>query len=100
MDCLLSDLARRGARAEELEAKVFGGGDMFPGMDASSTDHVGVRNVESARARLTHHRVRIAGEDVLGLYYRNIVFDVASGTVWVRRQTMPTKSTSSSGSDS
>ncbi len=45
---------------------------------------LGQRNVEVARERLRAERVLVVGEDVGGDHGRKVVFDVQTGSAWVR----------------
>jgi chemotaxis protein CheD len=87
---MLRGLAERGAPAWRCEAKIFGGGDMFPARRPSDRPpqerlHVGRRNGETARELLKQHGIVVRSESLFGEGHRKIVFDVASGHVWVRQ---------------
>jgi chemotaxis protein CheD len=86
LELLMRSVRRTGTPSEQWQVKVFGGGNMFPNLQGTAAGHVGDRNVEVARELLRHHGLRLLAEDVAGLVYRNVVFNVWSGEVWVRRQ--------------
>jgi len=93
--------ARRsnGTEAGSYVVKVFGGGHMFPEQitdeacrDAScskarreSCVSIGCQNICAARHLLEAGGYAIAAEDVGGVGSRQIIFDLRSGDVWVKR---------------
>lgn len=87
LQLLLQEVVRSRTRPEEYEVKLFGGGNMF----ASSRDqqagckNVSCRNVEAGRQLVAQHGFRIKAESLGGNGHRQIVFDVGSGDVWVKR---------------
>lgn len=82
---MLRDLAALGVRADECQAKVFGGGNMFPQQIPPHTLSVGRRNGEAARALLRQRGIAVQSESLFGVGYRQIVFEVATGDVWARQ---------------
>ncbi len=80
----LFDLAleRNGSTAREYEVKLFGGGNMFPGTDAGSME-VGSKNVAAARRQLAARHLKPVVEHVGGAGHRKLMFDLASGDVWL-----------------
>ena len=75
-----------GVDPSECRFKVFGGGNMFPGMPAKARRDVGARNigfVESMLGALGH---AIDSHHVGGEGHRNVVFDVWTGDVWLKYQ--------------
>lgn len=87
LELMLLDLKRKGVEPDGCQAKLFGGGDMFPGQMSSAA--IGRSNGEIAR-RLVHERgIRIASESLFGVGHRRIVFDIATGEVWARHEKGP-----------
>jgi chemotaxis protein CheD len=82
---MLAQLHEMGVPNAQLQGKIFGGGNMFPGRIHASAIHVGQRNGEAGRALLTAHGIRIVSESLFGEGHRQILFDVASGDVWARQ---------------
>lgn len=82
---MIAGLARHGVAPADCEAKVFGGGNMFPDQVSSGALNVGRRNGEAARELLRAHGIPVVSENLFGNGHRSIVFDVASGHVWVRQ---------------
>lgn len=73
-----------GTRPVEYEVKLFGGGNMFSGY-RNSEQSVAVRNIEAVRRLIAQHGLKIKSESLGGRGYRNVIFDIARGDVWVRR---------------
>lgn len=81
---MLQGLKGHGVAAQDCEAKVFGGGDMFPKVPAQGPS-VGRRNGEMARQLLKAHGLVLRSESLFGKGHRKIVFDIADGSVWSRQ---------------
>ena len=79
---MLADLERAGIRAAQCQAKVFGGGNMFPGHARKGGKHVGRKNGEAARELLQSHGIPIVSQSLFGIGHRQIIFDVSKGDVW------------------
>lgn len=82
---MLRDLALMGVPAQQCQAKIFGGANMFAGVPGPGAPQVGRRNGESARNLLRGLGIAIQSESLFGWGHRQIVFDVASGDVWSRQ---------------
>jgi len=80
---MLRQLHKRGIAPAECEAKVVGGGNMFP--DQAGGAPIGRRNGEGARDLLQAHGIRIQSESLFGNGHRQMVFDLSTGDVWVRQ---------------
>lgn len=80
---LIHEIASFGISQKEYEVKLFGGGNMFPGR-SGARDHVGSKNVESARMLVQKHGFKCVAEHLGGHGHRNVIFDVWSGDVWVK----------------
>lgn len=83
---MLAGLHARGVRVAELQAKVFGGGDMF-GNTGLKTG-IGERNGEEAHALLAQAGIPVIAESLFGGGHRQVLFDIASGDVWARQVAM------------
>jgi len=80
---LLKEMDATGASHREFQVKLFGGGNMFPDRK-SLQGHVGSKNIEIARRIVQSHGFNCVSEHLGGEGYRNIIFNVWSGDVWVR----------------
>jgi chemotaxis protein CheD len=86
---MLAELARKNVKGPQCEAKIFGGGDMFPARQTTGPLAIGRRNGEAARRLLQSHGIEVISESLFGDGHRQIVFDVASGHVWSRQVRPP-----------
>lgn len=82
MEILINDLMKAGARRERLSAKVFGGGNVLPGM---TTMNVGARNASFVLDYLKTERIPIEVQDLLDVYPRRVVFWPKTGKAMVKK---------------
>ncbi|MEI8155307.1 MAG: chemotaxis protein CheD [Burkholderiales bacterium] len=82
LQLMVSELKQLGVAASQCQAKVFGGGNMFPDHFRAGAMNVGQRNGEAALELLNHHGVPIVSESLFGIGHRQIIFDVRNGDVW------------------
>lgn len=82
MEVLINDLLKAGARRENLEAKVFGGGNVLRGFIAIN---VGERNAQFVRDYLRAEHIRVVAEDLNDIYPRKVYFFPRSGKVLVKK---------------
>lgn len=82
MEMLVNRLLKLGAQRGNLEAKVFGGGNMLPGFVTTS---VGERNAQFVVDYLRNEGIRLVASDLLGVYPRKVYFFPKTGRVLVRR---------------
>ncbi len=83
---MLEQLAQLDVTPQQCQAKIFGGGNMFPGQAAGGNGlGVGRRNGEAARVLLQAHAVPIASESLFGAGHRQIIFEIENGNVWSRQ---------------
>ena len=82
MELLINEMMKRGASRMTMEAKVFGGGQVFAGMN---TMNVGERNTNFVIEYLKTERIPIMSKDVLDIYPRKVCFLPASGKAMVKR---------------
>lgn len=81
-------LAKHGTRANQYEAKLFGGGNMFSHTEKGISSDIGGQNIRLAR-RLLHERgVNLIAEHVGGAGHRKLYFDLWSGEVWLSFQSI------------
>jgi chemotaxis protein CheD len=85
MDLILRELRLLKVDPAECQAKVFGGGNMFPQHTRRMEPNVGQRNGETARSLLRTHGIALMSESLYGVGHRQIIFEVTSGNVWVRQ---------------
>ncbi|HCY62943.1 MAG TPA: chemoreceptor glutamine deamidase CheD [Oxalobacteraceae bacterium] len=82
MEVLINALLKSGARRENLEAKVFGGGNVLRGFVAIN---VGERNAQFVRKFLKTEGIRIVAEDLNDIHPRKVYFFPRSGKVLVKK---------------
>lgn len=80
IDEILRMMKTQGAKAEDLEAKIVGGANMFPGCGAD----IGRDSVLSAKEKLKKEGIKVVGESVGGSIGRSVEFSVASGIMTVK----------------
>ncbi len=82
MEVLINQLLRNGARRENLEAKIFGGGNVLRSFTANN---VGNRNAAFVKQYLKDEGIRVTGEDLLDIYPRKVYFFPKTGKVLVKK---------------
>lgn len=82
MEVLINQLLRNGARRENLEAKIFGGGNV---LESFTTMNVGDRNAIFVRKFLKEENIRVLGEDLLDIYPRKVYYFPKTGRVLVKK---------------
>ena len=82
MEVLINQLLKSGARRENMEAKVFGGGAVLRGFSAIN---VGERNAEFVLKYLRNEKMRITAEDLNDIYPRKVYFFPRTGKVLVKK---------------
>ncbi|NWG86474.1 MAG: chemoreceptor glutamine deamidase CheD [Hydrogenophilaceae bacterium] len=81
MEVLVNQLIKMGANRSRLEAKVFGGAAVLRGF---TTVNVGESNSDFVLDYLSNEKIRVASQDLRGLYPRKVYFFPASGRVLVK----------------
>lgn len=82
MEVLINQLLKAGARRENLEAKVFGGGNVLRGF---TTINVGERNAQFVLDYLRVENVRVMAEDLNDVHPRKVYFFPRTGKVLVKK---------------
>ena len=94
LQLMFQDLKAAGAHPAQCEAKIFGGGNMFPGNQHARKQEttgltVGKRNGEAARTLLHANGIAVVAEHLYGIGHRQIIFDVSKGDVWSKQVRPP-----------
>lgn len=85
MELMLREIAATSLSPREFQVRLYGGGDMFPGLNrGSERDTIGQQNVRMARNLIEHYRLNCISSNVEGVGHRQLLFDIASGQVAVR----------------
>lgn len=82
---MLRELAQCNIKPDQCQAKIFGGGNMFPRQTRNDGLHIGRKNGEAARLLLQSYGIPIVSENLFGVGHRQIDFDLKNGDVWVRQ---------------
>ncbi len=82
MEVLINDLLKAGAKRENLEAKVFGGGAVLRGF---SSLNVGERNAQFVRDFLKLENIRVVAEDLNDIHPRKVYYFPRTGKVLVKK---------------
>ncbi len=82
MEMLINGLLKAGARRENLEAKVFGGGNVLSNFIAIN---VGERNAQFVRNYLRAENIRMVAEDLNDVFPRKVYFFPRTGKVLVKK---------------
>lgn len=85
LELMLRELAIAGVAGEDCEAKLFGGGNMFPDQLRATERNIGVANGEAARDFLRAQGIRVVSESLFGNGHRQVIFDIQTGDVWSRQ---------------
>lgn len=84
MEILINHLLKLGARRNNLEAKVFGGGRVMSSLTSSM---VGERNAEFVLRYLKTEHIPVLSQDLLDTVSRKVYFFPQSGRVLIKRLT-------------
>ena len=82
MEVLINQLLKAGAKRENLEAKVFGGGNVLRGFTAIN---VGERNARFVRDFLRTEHIHVVAEDLNDVHPRKVYFFPDTGRVLVKK---------------
>ncbi|MGH8583151.1 MAG: chemotaxis protein CheD [Gammaproteobacteria bacterium] len=84
-ELLLGEIRAANTAPSQYEVKLFGGGEMFPQIPSGKNGtQIPGKNVGAARSLAKRYGFKVVAEDMGGRGYRNIIFDIWSGNVWVR----------------
>jgi chemotaxis protein CheD len=79
---LIESMMAKGASSKTIEAKIFGGAMMNPGVNEAMM--IGQKNILVAREILSEYQIAIVSEDVGGQNGRKIQFDLERGKVLMK----------------
>ncbi len=80
---LIDKMLLVGAKTYRMEAKVFGGANMFADLLNNLGDSIGYRNIQAAKSILKEYRIPLIAEDIGENYSRSVKFDIKTGSVKV-----------------
>jgi len=82
MEILINQLLKLGARRINLEAKVFGGGNVLKGLTVAN---IGQRNADFVMEYLATEKIRVVAQDLVDIYSRKVYYFPSSGKVMVKK---------------
>lgn len=82
MEILINQLLKLGARRSNLEAKVFGGGNVLDGLTVAN---VGQRNADFVLRFLQTEKIRIVAQDLVDIFPRKVFFFPKNSRVMVKK---------------
>jgi chemotaxis protein CheD len=82
MEMLINHLLKLGAKRNNFEAKIFGGGNVLRGFTVSN---VGARNAEFATEFLKTEKIDLISKDLLDIYPRKVYYFPSTGRVLVKK---------------
>ncbi len=82
MELMINQLLKSGARRANLEAKVFGGGNVLHGFTVAN---VGERNAEFVLEYLHTEKIALKAQDLLDVYPRKVYYFPATGRTLVKQ---------------
>jgi chemotaxis protein CheD len=82
MEVLINHLLKLGARRENLEAKVFGGGNVLPGLTQANVGH---KNAAFVMEYLRTEGIRVAAKDLADVHPRKVYYFPATGRALIKR---------------
>jgi chemotaxis protein CheD len=82
MEILINEILKRGSSRENLEAKIFGGGNV---MEAMANSNVGERNAKFVVDYLGFESIPIVAQDLLDTCPRKVIFFPQTGKVLMKR---------------
>lgn len=86
MMMIMNELKYTGSRPSDYQVKLFGGGHMFHLADKLRRHaDISDRNIEVGRELALSHGFRVRAEDLGGQGHRNVIFDLWSGDVWLKK---------------
>ena len=82
---MIEEMERRGARTQEIRAKIFGGSNMFPEIIFSNGSmDIGMKNILAVKEELKRYNIQIAASEVGDHIGRTVLFDTGDGSVLVK----------------
>lgn len=85
IDKMVEEMKQNGADIRRIQARIYGGANMFPGIISSNSEmDIGRTNVLMTRWELNRYGIEIVVEDVGDHFGRTVLFDTRDGSVSVK----------------
>lgn len=82
---MIDEMNGRGAKIQNIRAKIFGGSNMFPDIIFSNSPmNIGNRNISAVIQELKSHNIEIVASEVGDRIGRTVLFDTKDGSVLVK----------------
>ncbi|WP_291632443.1 chemotaxis protein CheD [Clostridium sp.] len=81
---LVADMIKKGAKLQNMKAKIAGGASMFNFSDKSIIMDIGNRNGIAVKNALKNLSIPLVAEDIGGKKGRTLIFDAANGVLSIR----------------
>ncbi|RRW43384.1 chemotaxis protein CheD [Pseudomonas luteola] len=78
---LLQYIEATGAAPTEFTLRIFGGGNMFPGIARNEKDHIGLQNVKAAKQLVQAYGLVCSASHVEGVGHRRLSFSIWNGEI-------------------
>lgn len=85
LELMIDELQHAGVPLQQCQAKIFGGGNMFPRQKVNDRLNIGKRNGEAAQRLVKACGIPIVAQDLYGIGHRQVIFNVRNGDVWMRQ---------------
>jgi chemotaxis protein CheD len=83
LSILLNEIRAAHTAPHDYEAKMFGGGNQFPGHNGVAVD-IATRNIDAGLHLLAQQGLELTSVHLGGTGHRQVALDIWSGAVWVR----------------
>lgn len=81
IDKLIEKMRVMGSRIEDLEAKLFGGGELLDVGGGKSATQIGERNIQIAKSMLDSYKIPVVAQSLGGKRGRKILYLTDTGEV-------------------
>lgn len=85
MHLFMRELRRSRTLPSDYQVKLFGGGQMFLHAGPKRHADISQRNMEAGRELVVRHGFQLRAHDMGGEGHRNVILDLWSGDVWLKR---------------
>lgn len=82
---IIKELKKYGVNIKNLEAKIFGGAQIYFSSNESVFPEIGKENIKVVKKILEIYGIPVIGEDILGKEGRTVLFDLTDGKVYCKR---------------
>jgi chemotaxis protein CheD len=95
IELFLREIRAAGTSPYDYQAKLFGGGDQFPGIERRLGRSISQRNLAAGLQLVDRQGFTLIKQDLGGTGYRSLIFDVSNGDVWMRKVPTPKRAPAS-----